>query len=75
MFAGYQFKNAFVDFQPGVSCYLSGFIHLFRKIIRGKIAGRIQTSEPVHISIEQRIFARNNGIKIGDTLLWNVQEQ
>jgi putative ABC transport system permease protein len=42
------------------------------KVVEGKIGERVKDGAPVLISIEDR-YARNNGINIGDTLLWNVQ--
>jgi len=42
------------------------------RVVEGKISGKVQTGSPVPISIENR-YAKNNGIKLGDTLIWNVQ--
>ena len=42
------------------------------RVVEGKISGRVQTGSAIPISIESR-YAKNNGIKLGDTLLWNVQ--
>ena len=43
------------------------------KIVKGKWAGTVEKSTgTVFISLEQR-FARNNGIEIGDTMVFNVQ--
>ena len=42
------------------------------RLVEGKIAERVQPGGPIPISLENR-YAKNNGIKVGDTLLWNVQ--
>jgi putative ABC transport system permease protein len=42
------------------------------KIVAGKFTGNASSNAPPGISIEQR-YAKNNDIKIGDTLVFNVQ--
>jgi putative ABC transport system permease protein len=42
------------------------------KVTQGKWTGRTEAGGPVSISIEQN-YARNNSIKLGDTLTFNVQ--
>lgn len=42
------------------------------KITQGKWTGSANPGEQVKVSIEEN-YARNNGIKLGDTLLFNVQ--
>jgi len=42
------------------------------KVVEGKMAQKVKLGEAAPVSIESR-YAKSNGIKIGDTLLWNVQ--
>ncbi|HYC28934.1 MAG TPA: FtsX-like permease family protein, partial [Chitinophagaceae bacterium] len=42
------------------------------KVTTGKWTGKAEANGPVYISIEQN-YARNNSIKLGDTLTFNVQ--
>ena len=41
-------------------------------LVDGKMGDKLEKGAPVKISIEQR-YARNNNMKVGDTLIWNVQ--
>ncbi len=42
------------------------------KLVEGKMGETVEKGSPTLISLEQR-YAKNNGIRIGDTLVWNVQ--
>jgi putative ABC transport system permease protein len=41
-------------------------------LVDGEIGDSVKEGGPIRISVEQR-YARNNHIKVGDTLVWNVQ--
>ena len=42
------------------------------KIVKGKWSGKVDASGTIFISLDQN-FAKNNSIKIGDTMVFNVQ--
>jgi putative ABC transport system permease protein len=42
------------------------------KIVKGKWSGKVDASGKIFISLDER-YAKNNSIKIGDTMIFNVQ--